>query len=231
MAITGWRFRPLSALSLDAGTPRSRRTAWGVRCCAMVSVGLPLLAFRQVRDRELSPASWRGFFCGRALCNQLCGSALGWRVCRMPGARSVRPLVQVQVGKPGSVRHHDPTSPASPCAGLFLKSRNQLCGSVLSWRVCCLTRQAHYDGSTKLSPASAGLFLSGRWQPIASRPRCCGGLLITFAEKSQPLRRTRAGQAPTLPSLRPACEPALALRSAGAAVGSPDLAQAGIRFA
>ena len=62
MAITGWRFRPLSALSLDAGIPRSRRTAWGVRCCAMVSVGLPLLAFRQVRDRELSPASWRGFF-------------------------------------------------------------------------------------------------------------------------------------------------------------------------
>ena len=83
-----------------------------MRCCAMVSVGLPLLAFRQVRDRELSPASWRGFFCGRALCNQLCGSALGW------GARSVRPLVQVQVGKPGSVSIMTQLAPL-PMRGAF----------------------------------------------------------------------------------------------------------------
>ena len=50
-----------------------------------------------------------------------------------------------------------------------------------------------------LAPLRRGFFCPRRWQAIASRPRCCGGLLITFAEKSQPLCRTRAGQAPTLP--------------------------------
>ena len=86
---------------------------------------------------------------------------------------------------------------------------------MLSWRVCCLTRQAHYDGSTKLSPASAGLFLSGRWQPIASHPRCCGGLLITFAEKSQPLLGPERGKPPPSPrSARLASRPWLCARPA-----------------
>ena len=74
--------------------------------------------FGKSETEELSPASWRGFFRGRALCNQLCGSALGWRVCRMPGARSFRPLVQVQVGKPGSVSIMTQLAPL-PMRGAF----------------------------------------------------------------------------------------------------------------
>jgi hypothetical protein len=58
---------------------------------------------------QLSPvANWRGFFCGRALCNQLCGWVLSRRACSRPSSAS-----------PVQVRWI-PTCPAIPWRGFCL---------------------------------------------------------------------------------------------------------------
>ena len=129
--------------------------------CRFLWCGLRQAAspFLEVSEQKLSPASRRGFFCGRALCNQAPAAPLIERACWSP-SRSAASASASTSGRQAHPLH----------GGLC----NQLCGSALWWRACCRSRNplqaGPFDDESPVPPAGL-LFGAGRLcnQP-ASRP-------------------------------------------------------------
>ena len=94
--------------------------------------GFAVVAIGNPSGSNLAPLR-RGFFMrgSSAACNQPCGSALSWRVCRLSARRD---------GKPALSAWRPANSSPAPLAGLFVACAcNQPPAAPLSWRACWST--------------------------------------------------------------------------------------------